>query len=78
MFIYRQGSVVCNTPNLDLSDKELAELRIETQPKAGPLRHLGPVLHLSETPPRWIRPTPVLGGDAPDWPQAGATATAAE
>ena len=78
MFIYRQGSVVCNTPNLDLSDKELADLRIETQPKAGPLRHLGPVLHLSETPPRWIRPTPVLGGDAPDWPQAGATATAAE
>ena len=78
MFIYRQGSVVCNTPNLDLSDKELADLRIETQPKAGPLRHLGPVLQLSETPPRWIRPTPVLGGDAPDWPQAGATATAAE
>lgn len=78
MFIYRQGAVAFDAPDLDLSADELDSLRIETQPKAGPLRHLGPVLHLSETAPRWIRPTPVLGGDAPEWPQDSAAAAAAE
>ncbi len=63
---------------MNLSDDELAALRIETQPKAGPLRHLGPILQLSETQPRWIRPTPVLGGDAPEWPQTSTAAAAAE
>ena len=78
MFIYRQGSTVFDAPDMDLSDDELAALRIETQPKAGPLRHLGPILQLSETQPRWIRPTPVLGGDAPEWLQTDTAAAAAE
>ena len=62
MFIYRQGNVTYDAPEMDLTDAELRDLRIETKPASGPLRHLGPVLQLSETP-RWIRPTPVLGGD---------------
>ena len=33
----------------------------------GTLRTLGPALKLSETPCRWDRPTPQLGGDAPEW-----------
>lgn len=75
MFIYRQGSVAYGAPDMDVSEDELAALRIETRPAGGPLRHLGPVLRLSETAPRWVRPTPVLGGDAPDWPaQAKAAA----
>ena len=78
MFIYRQGNVTYDVPDMDLTDEELGELRIETTPASGPLRHLGPVLQLSETPPRWIRPTPVLGGDTPEWPAAGSTAAAAE
>lgn len=78
MFIYRQGSVAFDAPDMDLSEDELQVLRIETAPALGPLRHLGPVLHLSETTPRWTRPTPVLGGDAPEWPQAGRAAAAAE
>jgi hypothetical protein len=78
MFIYRQGSVAFDAPDMDLPDSELDALRIETAPAFGPLRHLGPVLHLSEAMPRWIRPTPVLGGDTPDWPRDSAAAAAAE
>jgi len=31
------------------------------------VRHLGPVLRMSETQPFWDKPTPVLGGDKPQW-----------
>jgi hypothetical protein len=34
----------------------------------GRLRHLSPVLQLSETPPRWERPTVPLGHHQPVWP----------
>ena len=34
----------------------------------GQLRHLGPVIRLSETPPRWARPTVPLGHHPPVWP----------
>src|SRR5262249_45708532 len=66
MFIYRQGKVEFSEPNMDLSATELDELRIETKAQIGPLRHLGPLLRLSETPPHWVRPTPQLGGNAPE------------
>jgi crotonobetainyl-CoA:carnitine CoA-transferase CaiB-like acyl-CoA transferase len=78
MFIHRQGKVEYAQPDMGLTAAELDEIRIETQPKSGPLRHLGPLLRLSETPPRWIRPTPVLGGDRPEWPADAARAVAAE
>lgn len=74
MFIYRQGKVAYDAPDMDLSSAELDALRIETHPESGPLRHLGPILKMSETQPRWTRPTPVLGGDAPAWPDALAAA----
>ncbi|MEQ8695447.1 MAG: CoA transferase, partial [Bauldia litoralis] len=76
MFIYRQGKVAYDRPDMDLADGELDALRIESRPASGPLRHLGPILKMSETPPRWARPTPVLGGDRPEWPAK--TAAAAE
>jgi hypothetical protein len=34
----------------------------------GRIHHLGPVLELSETPPRWARATAVLGSHPPRWP----------
>jgi len=74
MFIYRQGKVAYDAPDMDLSPAELDALRIETHPESGPLRHLGPILKMSETQPRWTRPTPVLGGDKPAWPDAMAAA----
>ena len=67
MFIYSQGKTQFSEPDMELSPAELDALRIESAPASGPLRHLGPVLHLSETPPHWSRPTPVPGGDAPEW-----------
>jgi crotonobetainyl-CoA:carnitine CoA-transferase CaiB-like acyl-CoA transferase len=79
MFIHRQGKVEYDRQaNLDLSPADLDEIRIETRPPhIGPLRHLGPILRFSETPARWIRPTPKLGGDRPEWP-AQERAAAAE
>lgn len=80
MFIYRQGQVDYGRADMDLTGAELDALRVASQPAFGPLRHLGPILNLSQTPPAWIRPTPVLGGDAPEWPvrmASGAADTAA-
>ena len=79
MFIYRQGKTRFDAPNMDLSDAELDALRVETATSHGPLRHLGPVLQLSETPPQWERPTPKFGGDQPVWLDApGAQVEAAK
>lgn len=78
MFIYRQGSVTFDAPGMDLGESELDAIRVETQPQSGPLRHLGPILQLSETPPRWDRPTPMLGGNSPEWPERTASMQAAE
>ena len=67
MMIYRQGKLNEVAADLDLSPDELDRMRIESRPQSGPLRHLGPILKLSETSPHWARATPQLGGDAPAW-----------
>jgi crotonobetainyl-CoA:carnitine CoA-transferase CaiB-like acyl-CoA transferase len=33
----------------------------------GTLTHLGPIVEMSATPPRWDRPSPPLGFDQPSW-----------
>lgn len=78
MFIYRQGKVAFPGLGLDLSPAELDTIRIESRPKSGPLRHLGPVVRFSETQPHWSRPTPQLGGDVPEWLATAPRAAAAE
>jgi len=35
----------------------------------GRLQHLAPVVQLSETPPRWARPSVPLGYHEPAWPR---------
>lgn len=72
MFIHRQGKTTYEAPGMDLSDAELDALRIETATSHGPLRHLGPVLQLSETQPYWERPTPRFGGDQAVWLEGSA------
>src|SRR5262245_61526951 len=67
MFIYQQGKVEFPGLGLALGAAELDEIRIESRTKSGPLRHLGPILKLSETPAHGTRPTPSLGGDAAEW-----------
>jgi len=55
-------------PN-DLADDEIARLSGESvMPDGTRLRHLAPVVGLSETPPRWVRPPAPLGFHPPAWP----------
>ena len=75
MFIYRQGKTDAANATPDLSDAELDPLRLETDTAHGRLRHLGPVLRLSETQPHWTRPTPRLGGHKAEWLPRGTAAT---
>ncbi len=42
-------------------------LLVETETPYGRLRHLGPILQLSETSPRWEKPTVPLGTHEPVW-----------
>jgi hypothetical protein len=47
---------------------ELDKWSMESVTPAGKLRHLSPTLQLSETRPRWARPTVPLGYHQPVWP----------
>jgi crotonobetainyl-CoA:carnitine CoA-transferase CaiB-like acyl-CoA transferase len=78
MFIYRQGDLGDQEPGMDLSQVELDELLVESRPAYGTIRHLGPVVRMSETQPFWDKPSPVLGGDKPEWLESSARARAAE
>ncbi len=47
---------------------ELARLLMETAAPEGVIRHLAPVVRLSETAPRWVRAPVPLGFHPPQWP----------
>lgn len=49
----------------DLSQHEIEAFTSETSIWSGTLRHLGPVVELSETPPHWSSPPRPLGCDPP-------------
>jgi crotonobetainyl-CoA:carnitine CoA-transferase CaiB-like acyl-CoA transferase len=51
-----------------LDAEALAARMTSTDVEGGTIQHLAPVLELSETPPRWERPTVALGTHAPVWP----------
>ena len=67
MFIQQQGQFAADAAPEALTTAELDALRIESRTHQGPLRHLGPVLRLSETPGRWQHPTPKPGSASPQW-----------
>jgi crotonobetainyl-CoA:carnitine CoA-transferase CaiB-like acyl-CoA transferase len=52
----------------EFTPAELERWAMTTDTPVGRLRHLGPVVRLSETPPRWARPSVPLGYHAPVWP----------
>src|SRR5215468_10132232 len=47
---------------------DLDRWSIDSEAPAGRLRHLGPTVQLSETPPYWARPSVPLGYNEPVWP----------
>jgi hypothetical protein len=52
----------------ELPDGEIARLCGEVVGPAGRIRHLKPVVELSETPPFWALPPVPLNHDPPIWP----------
>jgi len=56
----------------ELPDEEIAGITTQTPSRLGLIRHLSPVPHMSESPPRWARPPAPLGHDEPAWPPRAA------
>jgi len=52
----------------EFTPEELQRWTMSSNTPGGRLQHLAPVLRLSETPPRWARPTVPLGYHQPVWP----------
>jgi crotonobetainyl-CoA:carnitine CoA-transferase CaiB-like acyl-CoA transferase len=52
----------------EFTPQELAAWSTTSETPVGRLRHLGPVLRFSETPPYWARPSVPLGYNEPVWP----------
>jgi crotonobetainyl-CoA:carnitine CoA-transferase CaiB-like acyl-CoA transferase len=55
----------------DFSPEELERWSMVTDTPSGRLRHLRPVVQLSETPTYWARPSVPLGYHQPVWPPRG-------
>jgi crotonobetainyl-CoA:carnitine CoA-transferase CaiB-like acyl-CoA transferase len=52
----------------EFTPDELERWSMTSETPMGRLRHFAPVLKLSQTPPRWARPTVPLGFHEPAWP----------
>lgn len=52
----------------DFTPAEIKRWSMTSNTPDGQLQHLGPVIRLSETAPRWVRPTVPLGYHPPAWP----------
>jgi crotonobetainyl-CoA:carnitine CoA-transferase CaiB-like acyl-CoA transferase len=52
----------------DLPEDEIAGLCTEADAPDGRIRYLAPIVHMSETPPRWDRPPVPLGYHQAVWP----------
>jgi crotonobetainyl-CoA:carnitine CoA-transferase CaiB-like acyl-CoA transferase len=53
----------------EFTPAELERWSMTSNTPVGRLQHLGPVVRLSETPPRWARPAVPLGYHQPVWPR---------
>jgi crotonobetainyl-CoA:carnitine CoA-transferase CaiB-like acyl-CoA transferase len=52
----------------EFSADELARWSMVSETPSGQLRHLSPVVQMSETQPYWARPSVPLGYNRPEWP----------
>ncbi|MFO1158782.1 MAG: CoA transferase [Reyranellaceae bacterium] len=55
----------------EFDGEELVRWSMISETPNGPLRHLRPIARMSETPPRWARPSVPLGHHPPVWPARG-------
>jgi crotonobetainyl-CoA:carnitine CoA-transferase CaiB-like acyl-CoA transferase len=55
----------------EFTPEELKRWSMTSQTPMGALHHLAPVVQLSETEPRWARPSVPLGHHEPAWPARG-------
>lgn len=67
MMIYDEGKVSALPENLNLGIRDVYPLCIESDSHLGRIKHLAPVLSLSETRPYWALPTPKMGSNDPCW-----------
>ena len=67
MMIYDQGKVGTLPENLNLGMSDVDSLCMESDSHLGRIKHLAPVLSLSETRPYWALPTPKMGSNDPRW-----------
>jgi hypothetical protein len=56
----------------EIPQSDIDRWSIESDTPVGRLRHLGPTVRLSETPPRWARASVPLGHSEPVWPARAA------
>ncbi|MGE0423290.1 MAG: CoA transferase [Reyranellaceae bacterium] len=61
------GTVDASSARTELTDEEIAAITMETDGPFGRLRHLKPVVRLSETPGFYARPAEPLGSSRPEW-----------
>ena len=67
MFIQRQPRVDFDAKMADIQIRDIDEVRISSQTTYGEMKHLGPILRMSQTPPRWELPSSPLGSHLPSW-----------
>jgi len=60
------AALIADVPK-ELAQQEITRITQHTPSPLGLIRHLAPVAHLSQTPPRWAKPPVPLGHDAPAW-----------
>jgi len=61
------GKIDASGAQAELTDAEIAAITMETKGPFGLLRHLRPVVTLSETPGFYARPAEPLGSSKPEW-----------
>ena len=70
MMLYRNGKIKSGIVSEELSVKEIEDLSTFSKIHSGEIKHLAPILDLSETPPFWELPTPKLGINSGEWATA--------
>ena len=68
MFLFNQRRVEFEE-GADVPEQRINEVISTSSTPYGEMRHLGPILRLSETPARWVLPTSPLGSHEPAWLQ---------